>query len=77
MKLAMFFLSSTKLIFTKLLSFSESSIKIKVRLTLGTFPNFTSAVICKQRLLNGIKIMQYLQNFKCYDIDQDHFRKPL
>ena len=77
MKLAMFFLSSTKLIFTKLLSFSESSIKIKVRLTLGTFPNFTSAVICKQRLLYGNEIMQFLQNCKCYDVDQDLIRKSL
>ena len=31
MKLTMFFISSTKRIFTKLLSFSESSIKIKAR----------------------------------------------
>ena len=31
MKLATFFVSSTKCIFRKLLSFSESSIKIKVR----------------------------------------------
>ena len=31
MKLAMFFISSTKRIFTKLLSFSKSSVKIKVR----------------------------------------------
>ena len=38
---------------------------------------FTSAVICKQRLFHGNEIVQYLQNYKRYDVDQDHFRKPL
>ena len=37
----------------------------------------TSEVFCKQRLLYEHKIMQYLQNCKCYDFYQGHFRKPL
>ena len=44
---------------------------------LGTFPNFASALICKQRPLYGNEVMQYLQNCKCYDVDQDHIRKHL
>ena len=34
-----------------------------------------SAVICKQRPLRGNKIVQYFQNYKCYDVDRHHFRK--
>ena len=34
-----------------------------------------SAVISKQRLLNEKEIVQFLQNCKCYDVDQSHFRK--
>ena len=52
MKLATFFISSTRRIFTKLLSISESSIKIKVSSNWALFLFLlTSAVICKQRLL--------------------------
>ena len=45
----------------------------------GTFFQIllTSKVICKQRLLHEHKIGQYLQNWKCYDVYQGHFRKPL
>ena len=76
MKLAKFFISSTRHIFTKLLSVSESSTKGSVKL--GTFPNLlTLAVICKQRRLHGNEIVQYLQNCKRYNIEQNHFRKPL
>ena len=74
---ATFLISSTKRIFTKLLSFSESSIKIKVRSHWAHFLILlTSAVICKQCLC-GNEIVQYLQNCKCYNVDQDHFRNPL
>ena len=24
-----------------------------------------------------MEIVQYLQNYKCYEVGQDHFRKPL
>ena len=63
MKLATFFISST-----------ESSIKINFR-SHGTrfLILLTSAVICKQKLLYGNKIVQYLQNCKCYNVEQDHF----
>ena len=49
-KLATFFISSTKRLFTKVLAVSKSSIKIKVRLhwTLIIIL-LTSAVICKER----------------------------
>ena len=48
MKLATFFISITRRIFTKLLAISESSVKIKVRLH-WTFVVIllTSAVICE------------------------------
>ena len=61
MKLATFFISITRRIFTKLLAISESSIKIRVRLH-WTFVVIllTSAVICEQRLLQGSEIVQYL-----------------
>ena len=36
-----------------------------------------SAVICEQRFLHENEIVQYLQNCKCKDVDQGHFRKPL
>ena len=69
MKLAMFFISSTRLIFRKLISVSESFIKSKVTLHWAPFLILlTSAVICKQRLLHGSEIFQYLQNYKCYNI---------
>ena len=62
----------------KLLSASESSIKIMVRAHWGLFVILlTSAIICKQRLLHGKKIIKYFQNCKCYNNGQDHFRKLL
>ena len=36
-----------------------------------------SADICEQRLSHGNEVVQYSQNYKCYDVDQDHFRKHL
>ena len=77
MKLATFFISSTRCIFEKLLAVPESSIKIKANLHLTLFVILlTSAVICKQRLLDDNEIVQYLQDCKCYNVDQCHFRKP-
>ena len=78
MKLATFFISSTKFIFTKLLSVSERLMKIKVRSHWALFLILLPlAVIYKQRLLYGNEIAQYLQNCKCYNVEQDYFRKPL
>ena len=37
----------------------------------------TSAIIYKQRLLHENEIVQLLHNYKCYDVDQSRFRKPL
>ena len=63
MKLATFFISSTRDILKKLLAVPESSIKIKAKLPLTLFVILlTSAVICKQRLLYDNEIVQYLQN---------------
>ena len=67
-------MSSTRRIFKRLLGVSESSIKIKVRLQWALF---VTLLICKERLLHGNEIVQYLQNYKCYNVNQDHFRKPL
>ena len=76
MKLATFFISSTRRIFTKLLSVSESSTKIKVRSHRTLFVILlTSVVICKQIHLHGNEIVEYLQNCACYNVGQDHFRK--
>ena len=78
MKLATFLISGTKRIFTRLLSVPESSIKTKVRSHWADFLILlTSAVICKQRFLYGNEIVQYLQNCKWYNVEKDHFRKPL
>ena len=78
MKLTTFFITRTRRILTKLFGVSESPIKIKIR-SLGTLfvILLTAAVICKQSLLHENDIMQYLQNCKCYNVGQDHFRIPL
>ena len=63
MKLATFFMSSTRRIFTKLLGVSKSSVKIKIRLRWTLIIILlTSAVICKERLLHRDEVVQYLQN---------------
>ena len=64
MKLETFFISSSRRISTKLLSVSESSIKITLKF-------FSYFII--QRLLYTNEIVQYFQNSKCYKVDQDHF----
>ena len=38
---------------------------------------FTSAVIYKQKLLQENDIVQLLHSYKCYGVEQSHFRKPL
>ena len=76
MKLATFFISITRRIFTKVLGISESSIRIKVNSHWKLFVIFfTAAVICKQRILHGNEIVRYLQNCKGNSID--HFKKPI
>ena len=63
MKLAIFFISSSRRSFRKLLSVSECSIKIKIRSHRALFLILlTSAIFYKQRLLYGNGIVQYLQN---------------
>ena len=36
-----------------------------------------SADIFKQKLFDKKEMVQYLQNYKCYDVNQGHFRKSL
>ena len=60
MKLAARFISSTRYIFTKLLTVSKISIKIKIMLPQALFViQLTSAVLCKQRFLHRKKFVQY------------------
>ena len=66
---------STRPIFTKLKCFWKFN-KNEVSATLFLIL-FTSAVICQLKLLHGSEIVQYLQNFKCYNVDEDHSRKHL
>ena len=78
MKLTTFFISTAWQILTKLLAVYESPTKLKVRLHWALLLTLLiSAVVCKQRLLYGNDIVQYLQNSKCYKVSKDHFRKTL
>ena len=67
--------------FSKLLAISESSLKeILGYIRLFFVILLTLAIICKQILLHENEILQYLQDFqdcKRYNVDQDHFKKPL
>ena len=59
LKLTTFFISTTRDIYTKLLTFSESSVNIKVTPRWAFFVIlFTPAAINRQRLLHGNKVMQ-------------------
>ena len=77
MNLATFFVSWSWRILKKLLAVSESSVKIKVRLPWTFFVIFlTSAVICKQRILHGKEIVQYLQNYNVITLAQTILKSP-
>ena len=56
----------------------ESKLKIKV-MSLWIFFKimFTSAVIYKQKLFHENEVVQLLHNYKCYGVEQSHFRKSL
>ena len=78
LELKTFFVSTTRDIYTKLLTFSGSSAKINVRSGWTFFVILLmSAVIWKQRLLRRNEILQYFRNYKCYDVEREHFRKRL
>ena len=65
-------------IFSKLLAISESSLKeILGYIRLFFVILLTLAIIRKQILLHENEILQYLQDCKRYNVDQDHFKKPL
>ena len=77
MKLTIFFISRSKQIYATTLTISESAFKMKVMPLWTHFELLLmSAVICKQRLLHEKEIVQYLQNHKYQNINQDHFKKP-
>ena len=78
MKIEAFFISSTRRIFTELLSVVESSIKIKVR-SHGTLfiTLLILAVIWKERILHGNEIVEYLQNCKYYNVELQSCTKHL
>ena len=73
-----FFISNIRDIYTKQSRSSESSMKVKVR-SRWTFLVIllTSAVISKQRFFHGGEIVQYFQNYKCYGVERNHFKKYL
>ena len=77
MKLTKFVISENKQIYVKTLTVFERTFKMKVMSAWTFFELWlTSAVISTQRLLHKNEIAQYIQNFKCQDINQRHFRKP-
>ena len=78
MKIATFLFQEVDVFSQNSLALSEILIKLKIKVYVTLFVILlTSAVICKQRFLHGNEIVQYLQNRKCYNVGQDHFRKPL
>ena len=57
---------------------SEITFKIKVRSRWAVFEILlTSVVICVERVLCGKEIVQYVQNYKHYEVEQDHSKKLL
>ena len=63
---------------TKLITNSESTIKIKARSPWELFLNLrTLAVTYKQRFLHRNETVQYLENYKRYHLNQCHYRKAL
>ena len=55
----------------------ERMFKIKLTLPWTVFEILlmSAAVICIWKVLHGKKIVQYLQNYKCHKVDQDHSEK--
>ena len=78
MKLATFYISRTKQIYTKTFIVTVCTCKVKA-ISPETLVKILlmSAVICKERRFQEHNTVQYLQNWKCQDVNQDHFRKPL
>ena len=57
---------------------SEITFKIKVRSRWTVFEILlTSVVICVERVLCGKEIVQYVQNYKHYEVEQDQSKKLL
>ena len=76
MKLTTFFLARTIENWAKRMLDSERTFKIKVRSYWTVFEiSLISAVICISRVLHGKEVVQYLQNYKCHEVDQGHSKK--
>ena len=57
---------------------SERRFKKKVASRWTVFEiSLTAAVICIWRVLDGKEIAQYLQDYKCYEVNQGHSKKLL
>ena len=78
MRLTIFFISRTKKVEAKTLAVLKVySNKGNVFLLFHFFEILLkSAITCKQILLHGNGIVQYLQNYKWPKFNQNHFRKP-
>ena len=77
MRLETFFISSTKLIFTKLINVSGSLIKIKARSQWAHFLILlTSRVICKQQFLYENEIVQYFKTANAIMLNKTILESP-
>ena len=73
-----FFISRAKQIYTKTFTIFQKTLKIKTMSRRTLFKVLlTSAVIYKQRIWLENEIVQYLQNYRCKDVNQGNFRKSL
>ena len=56
----------------------ETKLKIKIATLWTFFPNYAYvSSFLQTKNLHENEIVQLLYNYKCYKIDQNHFRKPL
>ena len=69
-----FFILRTKQTYKKLSAVSERAFKIKTMSDQTIFEILFTSALCKQRLLHGNEMVQYLQNYKCYNVS---FRNTL
>ena len=77
LKLITFSISTTGDIYSKLLTFSKSSVKRKVKSASTFFVILLTSAVCKQRLLLGNEIVLYFQNYKYFDDEREIFRRRL
>ena len=77
-KLTTFFNSKTNAIYLNPLIAYESKLKIKVTSPwIFFYIMLKLSVIKKQKCLHENEIVQVFHNYKCYGVEQRHFRHPL